>query len=291
VEVGHVGELWRYPFKSMGSERIASAALTSAGILGDRCWAVRDEVLGGIRGAKKFSGLMRCQARFVREPDGPGDDGVVEITMPDGTTVSTTDDTASARLSAVLDHEVSVWPRQPAEDLDHYRVGQPTQQDVQAELRSIFALTEDEPLPNFRRLPSDPCAARSMSMRRYQAPTSTPSILVVTTASLNAMRRLRPDAVIDVRRFRPNIVVNTDASLTGPVEHDWEGRTLNVGTVELELTWRCPRCVMITHGFGDIPTDRSLMRTVVRQFGQELGIYAVVARPGQLREGDDVVLI
>jgi uncharacterized protein YcbX len=291
VDVGQVGELWRYPFKSMGGERIGSATLTPTGFLGDRCWAVRDEVLGGIRGAKKFASLMRCQARFLREPDGPGDSGDVEITMPDGSTVAPTDDTAAARLSEILDHDVSVWPLQPAEDLDHYRLGRPRRQGVQAELRATFALAEDEPLPNFSRLPSE---------LRYQINhfASLPGtyfdafpILVLTTASLDALRQLRPDAVIDVRRFRPNIVVDTDASLTGPVEQDWEGRTLRIGTVELELTWRCPRCVMITHGFDDIPADRSLMRTVVREFGHELGIYAVVTRPGQLNEADGVTLI
>ena len=215
VEVGQVRELWRYPFKSMGGKRIRSATLMSAGILGDRCWAVRDEVLGGIRGAKKFSGLMRCQARFVREPDVPGDSGVVEITMPDGSTVTTTEDSAAARLSQVLDHEVSVWPLQPAEDLDHYRLGQPSQQDVQAEMRSTFALTDDEPLPNFRRLPRE---LRRRSTSTPPCPDLLRRVPILRThhGSLNALRQLRPDAVVDVRRFRPNIVVDTDPSLTGP---------------------------------------------------------------------------
>jgi uncharacterized protein YcbX len=291
VDVGQVSELWRYPFKSMRGERLPSAMLSASGLVGDRCWAVRDEVLGGIRGAKKFPALMRCHARFAREPHRPGDSGVVEITLPDGSTVSTSDDDAAARVSAVLEHEVSIWPLQPAQDLDHYRLGQPSQQDVQAELRGIFGLVDDEPLPNFRRLPSG-------LRRQINEYASLPGtyfdafpILVLTTGSLNALRRLRPDAVIDVRRFRPNIVVETDPSLAGAAEHGWEGRKLRIGTVELELTWRCPRCVMITHGFDDIPQDRSLMRTVVREFGHELGIYATVARPGRLTETDRVTLV
>ena len=40
--VGTVQELWRYPVKSMGGERIEQATLGAAGLPGDRGWAVRD---------------------------------------------------------------------------------------------------------------------------------------------------------------------------------------------------------------------------------------------------------
>ena len=40
---------------------------------------------------------------------------------------------------------------------------------------------------------------------------------------------------------------------------------------------------MITHPVDDdIPRDRSLMRTIVRDFGHELGIYARIATPGTI---------
>ena len=64
-----------------------------------------------------------------------------------------------------------------------------------------------------------------------------------------------------------------------------------MGTVGLELTWRCARCVMITHAIDDaIPRDRSLMRTIVRDFGHDLGIYARVATPGTITVHDRVIL-
>jgi uncharacterized protein YcbX len=50
---GLVAEVWRYPVKSMIGERLASTLVNDWGVLGDRVWAVRDEVRGGIRGAKK----------------------------------------------------------------------------------------------------------------------------------------------------------------------------------------------------------------------------------------------
>ena len=290
--MGEVVELWRYPFKSMAGERMTAAVVTSSGIVGDRCWAVRDEVLGGIRGAKKFPELMRCQARFVREPTGPGDSGDVAVTVPSGETVRTTDPAAAVALSGALGHEVSVWPLQPETDLDHYRLGEPSKDDPRVEARDMFALEDDEPFPNFRRLPGE---------LRHQINTyaSLPGtyfdafpILVLTTASLEALQQLRPDAVVDVRRFRPNIVIATPPHLTGPAEHEWESRQLDIGTVRLELTWRCPRCAMITHAIDDaIPRDRSLMRTIVRDFGHELGIYARVASPGTITVHDQVTLL
>ena len=45
--VGRIRELWRYPVKSMGGERIDASTLGLGGIAGDRSWAVRDEVADG----------------------------------------------------------------------------------------------------------------------------------------------------------------------------------------------------------------------------------------------------
>jgi hypothetical protein len=113
---------------------------------------------------------------------------------------------------------------------------------------------------------------------------------VLTSVSLAAVRARRPDAVIDVRRFRPNIVVETVPEITGPVEHGWEGRHLQVGSVKLELTWR-PKVLDDHHAVDDdVPRDRSLMRTIVRDFGHELGIYARIVTPGTITLHDQVTL-
>jgi uncharacterized protein YcbX len=39
-----VGELWRYPVKSMMGERVEQLQVAVRGAVGDRAWATRDEV-------------------------------------------------------------------------------------------------------------------------------------------------------------------------------------------------------------------------------------------------------
>jgi uncharacterized protein YcbX len=93
----HVAELWRYPVKSMIGSTVDVVEVNELGIVGDRTWATRDLERGGIRGAKKIGDLMRFAAR-----DLPG--GHVEITLPDGATVTTLDDDVddgSARRSVI----------------------------------------------------------------------------------------------------------------------------------------------------------------------------------------------
>jgi uncharacterized protein YcbX len=59
-----VSQLFRYPIKSMRGETHTSLNVTETGVTGDRVWAVRDEVRGGIRGAKKIPSLMKLAANF-----------------------------------------------------------------------------------------------------------------------------------------------------------------------------------------------------------------------------------
>jgi uncharacterized protein YcbX len=71
-------------------------------------------------------------------------------------------------------------------------------------------------------------------------------------------------------------------------ERDWEGRRLTIGTATVQLEISCPRCVMTTHGFADLPKDPGVMRALVEHVSGELGIYASVVEPGDLAVGDQV---
>ena len=92
---GTVSALFRYPVKSMAGESLARLELGPRGVPGDRAWAVRDEERGGIRGGKRFPELMQCSARYTDHAPGEGSIPA-EITLPDGTRLSISDEQAPA---------------------------------------------------------------------------------------------------------------------------------------------------------------------------------------------------
>lgn len=286
VEGMHVSQLWRYPVKSMVGGRVDSIVLDELGVVGDRTWAVRDLERGGIRGAKKIGSLMRLAARDV-------DDGHVEITLPDGSTVRTSDADVDERVSAALDHQVRLEALRPADDLDHYRRGGPDSDDVVAELRGIFGREDDEPLPDFSVFP--PIIAE------FESPPGTYydvfPLMVMSQAALAALAAALPESNVDIRRFRPSFVIDTgddgaDASTPGHPEFDWTGRRATIGGATIEFAAPCPRCVMVTREISaDIPADRAVLRHIVRDLDQNLGIYATVVTPGVIRAGDAMTFV
>jgi len=284
VSVGRISEIWRYPVKSMGGERIPETALGPKGVPGDRAWAVRDEVRGGIRGAKKIPALMRCSARYASAPSAERVPAP-EIGLPGGDTLLADAPDANERVSAAVGTKVTLWPLRPASDLEHYRRGAPDSSDVAAELRAIFGREPGEPLPDLSVFPPDLFAYESPPGTYFDAF----PLLLVTRAGLRRLQELAPDSRVDVRRFRPNFVIDTDES--GFPELAWAGKRLRLGGAVLDVSFACPRCVMITHGFDDLPKDPGLMRTLVRDAGGSFGIYARVAEPGAVRLGDPAELL
>src|SRR5436190_22248835 len=65
---GSVAEIWRYPVKSMGGERLARSAIAARGLHADRLWAVRDVELDTFTTARRWPVLLQCSARFVADP-------------------------------------------------------------------------------------------------------------------------------------------------------------------------------------------------------------------------------
>jgi uncharacterized protein YcbX len=175
----------------------------------------------------------------------------------------------------------------PKEQIDHYRRGAPTHTDMLDELRAIFGRTPDEPLPDIGAFPPE--------IMQYESPPGTYfdafPLLLLTDASLRKLQELAPKSRVDVRRFRPNLLVATPDGVADFAEIGWVGKRVRVGEAEISIAMACPRCVMITHGFDDLPQDASLMRTVVREANQNIGVYARVERPGRVALGDTVEVL
>jgi uncharacterized protein len=76
-----IQQVWRYPVKSLGGQRVAASMADERGLLGDRLWAVRDEdgKLGSGKDSLRFrrmEGLLSVSARY------PGEPRITEIEPP-----------------------------------------------------------------------------------------------------------------------------------------------------------------------------------------------------------------
>ncbi len=111
---------------------------------------------------------------------------------------------------------------------------------------------------------------------------------LLTTASLATLAERTPGARFDRRRFRPNLLIEPVGGATGLVENDWCGRTLRVGGAAFAITIPAMRCSMTTQAVDELPKDPSVLRTIVRDANQNLGVYAMVEAAGEVAVGDSV---
>jgi uncharacterized protein YcbX len=284
--IGKIKEIWRHPVKSMAGERLNSSMVGLNGLLGDRGWALRDEQAQEIRGAKKLPQLMLCSATYVEEPTETSIPSV-EMRLHDGTTLRSDDPAAGARLSAFLGRTVTMWPRQPESNTEHYRRGAPDNPDMLLELRELFGRTPDEPLPDLSVFPKEIFEFTSPLGTYFDAF----PLHLLTTASLKVLAQRNPAAQWDVRRFRPNFVIETTTGQQGLVEIGWCGRSLKIGGLTLQCNLPTPRCVMTTQAQTGLAKDPSVLRTIVHDADQNLGVYGVVQTPGRVAVGDTVELL
>ena len=274
-----VSQIWSYPVKSMVGVTVPSCEVSPLGIVGDRYWAIRDLERGGIRGAKRIGDLMQFSAQ-------PLDDGSqhCSITFPNGSTVLSSDADVNERLSKALGIQVALESLPADNNEEHFRRGPAYSDDPMEELRGVFGRDADEPLPDFTVFPP--------VIMEFESPPGTHydcwPLMVMTTSALAALQNSLPNSVIDWKRFRPSLVI--DGAPEGHPEFTWKGRTAKIGTTVIEFLDPCPRCVMPTRRISeDIPEDRAILRHIVRDLNQNLGVYATVTHPGVMSVGDEVV--
>jgi uncharacterized protein YcbX len=283
MRIGTISQLWRYPVKSMGGERLESALLTWRGIPGDRGWAVYDESRGGITGAKRLPPLRACRARYPVEPVPGAAPLPVEITLPDGSRTTSDSAEAARRLSEIVGRPVTFRALGPAGTESAPRL---TMEGETADtVRAVMGVLPDEPMPDFSDLPPE----RLRLLRQGNFFDALP-IHLITRTTLKTLARLAPESIWDERRFRPNLLLDTDES-EGYPEIGWMRRRLRVGTAVIEIVTGCPRCVMVTQAVDGLPQDHRVMRTLVRETKHTAGIYAGVVEEGVMRVGDGVELL
>ena len=176
TEVGTVAQLWRYPVKSFQGEPVEELAIAPGGTAGDRILAVVDPAAEKVLSAKRYADLLLASARL--------DGSRVVITLPDGHEHASDDAGVHAALS-----------------------------DVARPGRATRATTRRQGVPD---------GDVHRDVRREHARSSTgpvrPGTWVdladshwVTTTSLATIAGEHPDGQWDVRRFRPNGLIETSS--------------------------------------------------------------------------------
>lgn len=257
-----IASLWRYPVKSMMGEELRSTQVTEKGLLGDRACALLDTETGKIVSAKnpkRWPNMFAFHARF----EDLSSSSDIRITLPNGTKVVSNDADANATLSEALGRDVKIITQVPDDpQLEEYWP------DI-SELDHQDSVTDENmPQGTFYDL-------------AY--------VHILTTSTLDELRRLYPEGRFEARRFRPNIILNTTAP--GFLENGWVGKTLSIGNdVKLKITDHCPRCVMTTLAQADLPKDTNILRTAAQNNNAHVGVYAEVISHGAIHCDDEVVV-
>lgn len=268
-KAGSVVGLWRYPVKSMLGQELNACELTSRGVIGDRQSALIDADTGAVVSAKqprKWGRLFDYRATYVEPASDEESLPPIRITFPDGETAVSDDQDVDERLSGALQRKVHLASHPPdAPKLEEYWP------DIEG-LDFRETVTE-EAMP--------PGTFFDLAV-----------VHLLTTATIDRLRELHPAGRFEVRRFRPNVVVDWPTDGAGFVEAGWEGHTVAIGSdVRLKVTGGCPRCVMTTLPQGDLPRDGGILRTALQANEGNVGVYATVERGGRVRRGDAVQVI
>ncbi len=288
-----VAGLYRYPVKSMLGEAVERSFLGPQGLLGDRAFAVVDASDATVATAKvpaKWSRLLEFRAAYTAEPEPGRPLPPVDVHFPDGSTLRSDDERIHAALSDLLGREVrlsadpvegnefeEVWPEiegiAPQQFIDSTTVGY----EVEGEARSKMGLGMLVENATFFDLAT---------------------LHLLTTATLARLSELAPDSAFDVRRYRPNVLV--EGTDDGFAEDDWVGHTVSLGDgAAMSVSMLTMRCIMTTLAQDDLPVDRDVLRTVAKHHRRDIpdlgtwacaGVYGATAASGTVQVGDPVTV-
>jgi uncharacterized protein len=269
IASGKVVSIWRYPLKSMMGEELNSSYVTERGLSGDRTYALIDQETGKVASAKnprKWGTLFDFHASFRDPLKDVENIPPIRITFPDGTQIYSDQSDVDHTLSKVLGREVSLMKA----NLD-----KPSYEEYWPDIEGLAQREKvtDEAMP--------PQTFFDIAV-----------IHILTTSTINRLRELYPEGRFEVRRFRPNIVVESTSGEKDFIENLWVGKELMIGEdIMLRVTGPCTRCVMTALPQGDLPQDLGILRTVAKYNQVHAGVYASVHRGGTIHRGDRVQLV
>lgn len=285
IKVGTVQQIWRYPVKGMAGESLSDCELGQMGLKGDRTWALRDVARQEIQSCKFRPQLLTCNARY-RDTQLSGVNDAVDIEFSDGTIVGSDDPRVHDLLSALTGHDSTLEFLRPDSDTDFYRRYKGKNNAWLDELKATFQREPGEPLPDLDSLPQQ--------TRDFVSVPGTFFLVkpfhLLTTATINHLKQHNADSDWAVARFRPNVVIETLPDMTGLVEQAWLNKQLQIGSAMIDCDGATPRCGVVAQQQQGLSVDKHVLRTIVSQADQNLGIYASVTKNAVIHQGDEVFL-
>lgn len=247
-----ITDILQYPIKGLSHETLTSTALTvTAGMPADRLFAIT-------HGHSQFS--FDNPTWIARK------NFAVVAHSPEITTVQCQFDHASQTLK--LSHEGSV--------ILNACVDAP---DIDAKLSDAMSKVMKDGQPGPYKL------VRAGSTRFTDIPT--PTVSIMNKQSLEALETAT-DQSLQKRRFRGNIWFDGE---TPWQEHDWIGKSIRIGEVQLHVTERIERCPAIDAdpnlGVRNIP----LLKQLHKNFDHaDFGVLATIETASTIHQGDEIAL-
>lgn len=289
-QMATVAQLWRFPVKSMGGSPVDAVRIDQRGLHADRLWAVRDLENDITASARRVPALLGCSARYAADPGpdaGPGNVPEIVIVLPDGTECSSSDHGVHARLSDVAGRDVRLTALPPRNDTSVHALSlKQTKANFSAGVvRDDFGLSKSESLPDT----STFSTKQMVTLARFSTPPGTfVDLGPIHLLSSTSLTSLSDGDAYDVRRFRPNILVDVAEPETEFPEAGWVGGRIEIGSATLRVTTPTVRCVVPTRPQPGVELDRGLTRRLADRTDRFLGVYADVEQSGLLRVGDEV---
>jgi uncharacterized protein YcbX len=243
-----VQSLWRYPVKSLQGESCEELELDAGGVRGDRAFGILDLDSGTILSAKREGRLLEASASLAS--------GALTVTLPGG---------EEFVQGEVLDENLTRWLGHRVRLVEAVNFETPTFEGIEDYERDDSALVRWE--------------------GRRGSFVDSSALHVLTSGIMAELSLERPDVQWDVRRFRPNVMVDGGPSY-------WGTRRIRVGEVEIEFKKGCTRCVMTTRAQpGGLERQLDVLRHVARSHDNVVGDLAEVQLAGSVRVGDVVAVL
>jgi uncharacterized protein YcbX len=294
----NVAALWRFPCKSTLGEQLDEVEVTERGVVGDRAYALIGPDDGKVVSAKnprKWGRVLELSAAYLAPPT-PTTTPPIAVGFPDGTII-TSDDTA-------IDDELTRFLGRPVR-LTALAPEQRTMEETWP--AGVDGLAPESFIAATRIATDDATETVSDIAMGLAAPPGTffdlATLHLLTTATLERLAKLHPEGDFDVRRYRPNVLVDI-----GPdgedafVENDWVGHAVELGNdgIAMNVTLPTMRCIMTTLAQPTLGLERdpSLLLTIARNNRIEIGggqwacagVYGDAVGRGTVRVGDPVTV-